>query len=73
MTEEQYEEYTKIKEEIEPLEFFLDWYKDSFLLKGIGYSHRSNAEIDLPREIKVEICKVIRNYVDRKKEELKRL
>lgn len=35
MTEEQYEEYTKIKEEIEPLEFFLDWYKDSFLLKGI--------------------------------------
>lgn len=73
MTEKQYEEYAKIKEEIAPLEFFLEWYRNSFLLKGVGYSHRSNAEIDLLREIKAEICKAIKNYVDRKKEELKRL
>lgn len=85
MTEKQYNDYTKLKEEIKPLKDFLFWCsnpnsnKFSLVVNSIRkiwfkFSPCHDVKLcELPLELEAEIVKVVEAYVTKKEKELEEI
>ena len=82
MTDKQYEEYKKAKEELEPVKKFLFWCRERgytarlipcskrFLL-GVRFGFVKDEMFKMPKELRERVLLTIKDYVEEKETEMR--